>query len=70
MHGGKQAIEKMVPDFLQAWLVEGKPEVAASYFSTNSCSFSVIHKVHNHKGAITDSTFVVFSVSALAVKIF
>ena len=35
---GDGKLEDAVQDFLQAWLVEGKPEVAASYFSTRSFS--------------------------------
>ena len=33
---GKQSIEKMVPDFLQAWLVEGNVVAAMSYVSERS----------------------------------
>jgi hypothetical protein len=33
---GEGKLEDAVEDFLQAWLVEGKPEVAASYFSVRS----------------------------------
>jgi peptidyl-tRNA hydrolase len=33
---GDGKLQDAVQDFLQAWLVEGKPEVAASYFSTRS----------------------------------
>ena len=33
---GTGKLEDAVQDFLQAWLVEGKPEVSAAYFSTRS----------------------------------
>lgn len=33
---GEGKLEDAVQDFLQAWLVEGKPEIAASYFSPRS----------------------------------
>src|SRR5215469_1615926 len=33
---GNGKLEHAVQDFLQAWLVEGKPEISAAYFSTRS----------------------------------
>lgn len=50
---GDGKLEDAVQDFLQAWLVEGKPEVAASYFSTRS--FSCLAEYGTRSGRIVNA---------------
>jgi hypothetical protein len=50
---GDGKLEDAVQDFLQAWLVEGKPEVAASYFSTRS--FSCLAEYGANSGKIVNA---------------